>query len=79
MRDDEQKEVSNEMLAERLADTRRRIEEARREQDEWLLEAQRRGWTQEKMAAAAGVTQQAVSKRLKILKVRAAHPSTTDE
>lgn len=77
MRDnDPQEEVSDEMIAEHLADATRRIEEATRDRDTWLLEARRRGWTQQKMAAAARISQQAVSKRLKHLRARAAHPST---
>ncbi|GGK60980.1 hypothetical protein Sme01_02550 [Sphaerisporangium melleum] len=77
---DDEPEVSDSMLTERLAETTRRIEDgekARAERDKLLLEARRREWTQERIAAAtSGMTQQAVSKRLRYL---ANNPPATGE
>lgn len=63
-------EVSDQMLTEGLAETSRRVEDgelARIERDRLLLEAQRRKWKQGRIAAATGMTQQGVSKRLRYL------------
>lgn len=67
------------MLAEGLADATRRIEDgerARIERDQLILKARRRKWKQEKIAEAAGMTQQGVSKRLRYL---AKHPPPPED
>lgn len=67
------------MLAEGLADATRRIddgEKARIERDRLILKAREREWKQEKIAEAAGMTQQGVSKRLSYL---AKHPPPPED
>lgn len=79
--DDDMKEVSDQVLADRLAETTRRIEDgekARQERDELIREAKRREWSQERTAAAAKVSQQAISKRLKFLASRPVHEDSTE-
>lgn len=77
MRDDELKEVSDGMLAERIAQNLRRMEELRKEQEALFLEAAGR-WPQEKVAKVFRVSQQAVSSRLARLRRRVAHPKTDE-
>jgi DNA-binding NarL/FixJ family response regulator len=67
---DGEEEVSDQMLAARLADTVRRIKDskatqqsAQDEQNQLILEAMRRDWSQRRIARALGVSQQAISKR----------------
>ncbi|MCC5574444.1 hypothetical protein IMZ11_02160 [Microtetraspora sp. AC03309] len=60
-------EVSDAMLAERLKAAAQRVrdgEAARAERALLIDEAGRRGWTREEIAALAGVTHQAVTKRI---------------
>lgn len=67
---DDEPEVSDQVLTERLGETTRRVEDgelARMERDRLMLEAQRRKWKQSQIAAATGMTQQGVSKRLRYL------------
>lgn len=61
------REVSDEVLAERLKATAQRVkdgEEARIERALLIDEAGRRNWPQDVIAELADVTQQAVSKRI---------------
>jgi len=60
-------EVSDAMLAARLQDAARRVEDGRKAQAErarLILEAHRRGWTREQIAAHAGMSHQAVTQRI---------------
>jgi transcriptional regulator with PAS, ATPase and Fis domain len=63
-------QVSDSVLAEKLADTVKRItdskaaqQDAQDEQNELIREAMRRNWSQSRIAKALGVSQQAISKR----------------
>ncbi|WP_091106162.1 hypothetical protein [Nonomuraea pusilla] len=63
----DEREVSDQVLAERLAATIPRVEagiEAQREQRRIIREMKRRGWPQDRIGRILGVSQQAVSKRL---------------
>lgn len=71
------REVSDQVLAERLAATVERIKDgqaAQREQNRLVREAHRRKWSQSRIAKALGVSQQAISKRLN----RPAKDATTE-
>jgi response regulator of citrate/malate metabolism len=71
----DQREERRQMLARGLADTTRRIrdgEAARTERDKLIQAANDDEWTQEEIAEAAGISQQAVSKRLMYLARRKA-------
>ncbi len=74
---DDKEEVSDQVLAERLAATVERIKDgkaAQREQNRLVREARRREWSQSQIAKALGVSQQAISKRL----TRPAKDATTE-
>ncbi len=63
-----EREVSDQVLTERLAATVQRIKDgqaAQREQNRLVQEARRRKWSQTDIAKALGVSQQAISKREK--------------
>ncbi len=65
---DELKELSDNMLADKLRETARRVkdgEAARIERGHLIDEAGRREWRQEDIAELADIKQQSVSKRLK--------------
>jgi hypothetical protein len=64
---DEFKELSDNMLADRLREAARRVkdgEAARIERGHLIDEAGRRDWRQEDIAELAGIKQQSVSQRL---------------
>lgn len=76
-------ELSDQMLADRLRDTAKRMKAAITERDALILEAGRRKqagnptWTQEKIAALADLSQQAVS--LQLRKNQSANSGDTTE
>jgi hypothetical protein len=76
-------ELTDQMLADRLRDTAERLRDATAERDTLIQEAGRRRrdgnttWTQERVAALAEITQQAVS--LKWKKDQSANSGPTTE
>jgi len=63
----DEREVSEQVLIERLRATVPRVQdgiEAQREQRHIMRELMRRNWSQDRIARVLGVSQQAISKRL---------------
>ncbi|MEV7011381.1 hypothetical protein [Streptosporangium sp. NPDC051022] len=61
---DDEREVSDQVLAARLAATVPRLLEIQREQAQLIRELRRRKWSQGRIAIILGMSQQAVSKRM---------------